>query len=518
MTERNASDGAGTLPEEAGIFRDLLDAAPDALLIVDAAGRIVFANAQIEAVFGYQREELVGERVEKLVPSRFRTEHAVHRDRYAAEPRKRPMGSGLDLAAVRKDGSEFPVEISLSPHRTAGGLLYSAAIRDITHRVDIERELRRARWQAEQASSAKSRFLAAASHDLRQPLQAAILYNNVLKRRLGGTAQADTVAKLQSSLEALRDLLNRLLDVSRLEAGAITPEVSVLSMRILFERLEDEFAPQAQEKGIELRMRPGDWRVRSDPQLLEQLLRNLVSNALRYTERGRVLVGCRRSGGELRILVYDTGIGIPGPELQAIFDEFYQVSNPERRRQAGLGLGLAIVRGLSQLLGHAVTVHSELGRGSVFEVRVPLSSPRHGAARGAVTSRAAIRRRAVIAVMDDDGEVLDGLRLSLEQSGHEVIAGPDPDAVLRNARRIGHTPDLIVSDYRLGERVTGAEAIARLRRELGDDIPAIVITGDSSSATLREVRAAGYPVLHKPVDPDQLEDLIARSLASGGMS
>jgi PAS domain S-box-containing protein len=513
MTERNASGGAGTLPDEASIFRDLLDAAPDALLIVDHDGSIVFANAQTEAVFGYPRGELVGQGIEMLVPPRLRAEHASHRARYGAEPRKRPMGSGLDLTAVRKDGSEFPVEISLSPHRTANGLLFSAAIRDITHRVDIERELRRARSQAEQASSAKSRFLAAASHDLRQPLQAAILYNNVLKRRLDGTAQAETVGKLQSSLEALRDLLNRLLDVSRLEAGAITAEVSVVSVRILFERLEDEFAPQAQEKGIGLRMRPGDWRVRSDPQLLEQLLRNLVSNALRYTEQGRVLVGCRPAGAELRIQVWDTGIGIPPRELEAIFDEFYQVSNPERHRQAGLGLGLAIVRGLSQLLGHPVRVRSELGRGSVFEVRVPLSGP-HAARAEAPPIRAARRRHALIAVIDDDDEVLDGLRLSLEQSGHEVIAGPDPDAVLRSARRLGRPPDVILTDYRLGESVTGAEAIARLRRELGEAIPAIVITGDSSSATLREVRAAGHPVLHKPVDPDQLEDLIAKSLGS----
>jgi PAS domain S-box-containing protein len=504
--------GAGTLPDEISVFRDLLDAAPDALLIVDDAGRIVFANAQTRAVFGYERDELVGQGIEMLVPARLRADHVGHRARYSAEPRQRPMGSGLDLVAVRKDGSELPVEISLSPHRIATGLLYSASIRDITHRMDVERELRRARSQAEQASSAKSRFLAAASHDLRQPLQAAILYNNVLKRRLGGTDQAETVGKLQSSLEALRDLLNRLLDVSRLEAGAITAEVSVVSVRILFERLEDEFAPQAQEKGIGLRMRPGDWRVRSDPQLLEQLLRNLVSNALRYTERGRVLVGCRRAGADLRIQVWDTGIGIPRPELEAIFDEFYQVSNPERRRQAGLGLGLAIVRGLSQLLGHAVTVRSELGSGSVFEVRVPLSGSRAGR-RDDRSSGAARRRPALIAVIDDDPEVLDGLRLSLEQSGHQVITGADPDTVLRGARRIGRPPDLILSDYRLGESVTGAEAIGRLRHELGEAIPAIVITGDSSSGTLREVRAAGHPVLHKPVDPEQLEELIAKSLA-----
>ena len=501
------------LPDEAGLYRDLLDAAPDAILIVDEAGAIVFANAATETLFGYARDELLGRRVEMLVPAARRSEHSANREAYRAEPRKRPMGTGLDLQAVRKDGSQVPVEISLSPHRTGRGHLVSAAIRDISHRIDVERELRQARTQAEQASNAKSRFLAAASHDLRQPLQAAILYNNVLGRQLGGGAPAETVAKLQSSLEALRDLLNRLLDVSRLEAGAIAPEVSPLSVRILFERLCDEFAPQAQEKGLALRIRPGEWRIRSDPQLLEQLLRNLVSNALRYTVRGGVLVGCRRAGGELRIQVWDTGIGIPASEIEAIFDEFYQVSNPARRRQAGLGLGLAIVRGLSQLLGHPVAVRSVLGRGSVFEVKVPMVAPRVTQALPSPPKPIA-RRRCVVAVIEDDAEVLDSLRRSLELSGHQVLAAGDPDELLRLARRLSRGVDVIVSDYRLGEGPTGADAIGRLRRELGASIPGIVITGDSSSAALREVQAAGYPVLHKPVDAERLEEEIAKALSA----
>ncbi len=224
-------------------------------------------------------------------------------------------------------------------------------------------------------------------------------------------------------------------------------------------------------------------------------------------------MGCRRSGPYLRIQVCDTGIGIPATELEAIFDEFYQVSNGARRRQAGLGLGLAIVRGLSQLLGHPVVVRSRLGCGSLFEVRVPLADPL-AAAHDEVPATRRRRERAVIVVIDDDVEVLDGLRLSLEQFGHEVIACADPDSALRLAVRLARPPDLIISDYRLGESVTGAEAIQRLRTELASQIPAIVVTGDSSSAALREVRGAGFPVLHKPVDPEQLELAIAQSLAS----
>ena len=511
MIGRDVRGNVDELPSDTGLYRDLLDAAPDALLIVDDAGIVVYANAQVEALFGYERSELLGQSIDFLVPARHRTQHAAHRAGFSQAPRKRPMGSGLDLSAVRKDGSEFPVEISLSPHRASTGILYSAAIRDVTERVRVERELRQARAEAEQASAAKSRFLAAASHDLRQPLQAAILYGNVLKRQLQSTTNGETASKLQSSLDALRDLLNRLLDVSRLEAGAVTPELRELSVPILFESLEDEFAPQAAEKGVELRVRSYPWRVRSDAELLLQLLRNLISNALRYTERGGVLVGCRRAGSNLRIQVWDTGIGIPPHELEAIFEEFYQVANLARRRHAGLGLGLAIVRGLSQLLGHPVSVRSVLGRGSVFEVLVPLALS-VSAPAGLGLDHESAPRRAVIVVIDDDQEVLDGLRLTLEQAGHRVIAGPDPESVLRDARRSGHVPDLILSDYRLSENMTGGEAIRRLRRELGATIPAIVITGDNSSAALQELRADGLPVLHKPVDPARLEDMVSTAL------
>ena len=511
MSGRTVRGSADELPSDAGLYRDLLDAAPDALLIVDDEGIVVYANAQVEALFGYERSEILGQSIEILVPARHRAPHVAHRAGFSAAPRKRPMGSGLQLAAVRKDGTEFPVEISLSPHRASTGILYSAAIRDVTERVRVEHELRRARAEAEQASAAKSRFLAAASHDLRQPLQAAILYGNILKRQLRDTPNGETASKLQSSLDALRDLLNRLLDVSRLEAGAITPELRDLSVPILFERLEDEFAPQAAEKGVELRIRTYPWRVRSDAELLMQLLRNLISNALRYTERGGVLVGCRRAGPGLRIQVWDTGIGIAPQELEAIFEEFYLVANAARQRLAGIGLGLAIVRGLSRLLGHPVRVRSVLGRGSVFEVLVPIAVSASGPT-GQEHHHEPSPRPAVVAVIDDDQEVLDSLRLTLEEAGHQVIAGPDPDSLLRDARRSGRVPDLILSDYRLSENITGAEAIRRLRRELGATIPAIVITGDSSRDALRDVAAEGHPILHKPVDPSRLEEMVRAAL------
>ncbi|MDX1384779.1 MAG: PAS domain-containing sensor histidine kinase, partial [Thermoanaerobaculia bacterium] len=347
---------------------DLLEAAPDAIVTVDGDGRVIFVNAEAEALFGYARDELLGASVEELIPGANRAEHRRHREAYRRSPRKRPMGAEIDLWALTRDGREIPVEISLSPHETPEGFFVSAAIRDVTRRRETEAELMKARNEAEQADHAKTRFLAAASHDLRQPLQAAILYANVLQRQVEDGAVGETVAKLQRSLEALQGLLNRLLDVSRLDAQAVKPEKMSFSVQLMLERLTEELSPLADEKGIRLRMRPDEAWIYSDPQLLERLLRNLISNAIRYTERGGVLIGCRHRGEELAIQVWDTGIGIPEKDQARIFDEFFQVDNPARRRQSGLELGLAIVQRLSALLDHPVAFRSTVARGSVFEV------------------------------------------------------------------------------------------------------------------------------------------------------
>ena len=496
---------------QADFARDLLEAAPDAIVTVDGDGAIVFVNAQTEVLFGYSREELMGGELETLIPGRFREDHVGHRRVFARELRVRPMGAELDLWAQTKDGREIPVEISLSPHQSANGVLISAAIRDVTRRRQMETELLAARHAAEKANEAKTRFLAAASHDLRQPLQAALLYANVLKRQHDGHKAGETATKLERSLEALQSLLNRLLDVSRLDAQAITPETMSFSVRLMLERLADELAPVAEEKGIEFRLHRDDSWVRSDPQLLERLLRNLLSNAIRYTQTGGVLVGCRHRGRELKIQVWDTGVGIPQEDQARIFDEFFQVDNPARRRQSGLGLGLAIVQRLSELLEHPVAFRSTLGRGSVFEVTVPLvGRGRPSISRSSVIAvEPTVSRR--LLVVDDDLEVLDSLCAVLEANGHDVAAAADRTEALQRAEG-ERGIDAILCDYRLGADSNGIDLIEEIRARVGNDVPAVLLTGDSSRPLIEEARRRGLRLLFKPIQATDLEEALRESL------
>ena len=485
---------------------DLLEAAPDAIVTVDVEGTIVFVNSEAESLFGYSRDDLLGAGIELLIPHGSRVNHRRHREGYHEAPRKRPMGAELDLWGLTRSGKKIPVEISLSPHETDEGFFVSAAIRDVTRRKETEAALLEARNEAEQANQAKTRFLAAASHDLRQPLQAGILYANVLQRQIDEGPGGETVGKLQRSLEALQSLLNRLLDVSRLDAQAIKPETMSFSMQLMLERLVEELAPAAEEKGIELRARREEAWVYTDPQLLERLLRNLITNAIRYTERGGVLLGCRRRGGMLKIQVWDTGIGIPEEDQERIFDEFFQVDNPARRRQAGLGLGLAIVHRLARLLEHPVTFRSVEGRGSVFEVTVPISGASRARAE-AVPAEAAEPPSRRLLVLDDDPDVLDSLSEVLTADGHLVAAAPDLATAFERIEEMGQL-DGLVCDYRLGGEVDGIDAILALRRRLGAEVPAVLLTGDSSRTLIEEAQAAGLPVLFKPVQVDEVKSAL----------
>ncbi|MDZ7643103.1 MAG: PAS domain-containing sensor histidine kinase [Woeseiaceae bacterium] len=351
-------------------FRHLLDAAPDAMIIVDERGRIAIANDQSERMFGYAREDLVGKPIETLLPQSVRRRHVRHREEYGRDPRLRPMGSGMALYARRADGSEFPVEISLSPVRGASGSFVSSVIRDVTERKTMEAALIAARHEAERAHKANTAFLAAASHDLRQPVQALSLLNGALRRTVSDPLAKDMVTSQQQSLDAMTNLLNSLLDISRLDAGAIQPELEEFPARRLVDRLSAEFARQARQKQLRFSAERHDATIRSDPNLLAEIIQNLVSNAIRYTERGDVTMRCREEGDALCIDVIDTGIGIPPEQLEDIFREFHQLKSPGGRTE-GFGLGLAIVRRLADLLGHEIRVESEPGKGSCFTVVAP---------------------------------------------------------------------------------------------------------------------------------------------------
>ena len=376
----------------------------------------------------------------------------------------------------------------------------------------IER-LREEKAEAERANAAKTHFLAAASHDLRQPLHAMGLFVSALDERVRGAVTRKLVAQLGASMEALRGLLDGLLDISRLDAGVVQPRIGDCALQELFDRLAHDYAAAAEEKRLRLAFVATKLVVRSDPALVERIVRNLVSNAIRYTRRGGVVVGARRRGTQVLVTVCDSGVGIAGEELGNIFREFYQIGNPERDRSKGLGLGLAIARRLAQLLDCRLDVVSILGRGSAFTLTLPRSTA-STAERPAVTASTSNRLpAATILVIDDERAILDSMQALLESWGCKAVLADSGEGARAALARERGRPDIIIADYRLRDGERGADAIKRLHAEHGADIPAIIITGDTAPERLREAQASGYFLLAKPLAPAQLRALLRHVLS-----
>lgn len=493
----------------------LLDTTPDALVVVDEAGDVVLVNRQAEQLFGHQRADLLGTPIERLLPESFRGDHRKHRRHYAGSPHVRPMGAGLDLKALHRDGREIPVEISLSPLELGGRRLFASAVRDATSRVEIEARLREARRVAESATQAKTRFIAAASHDLRQPLQAASIYLELATSpTIDAGRREEAIERTRRCVQTLSDLLNRIMHVSKLDAGTVVARKGTVEVGHLFAQLRDQHAPAAAARGLELRVVESTACARSDRVLLQQLMENLVSNAVRYTEQGGVLLGCRRRGANLVLQVWDTGPGIAAEHREAIFDEFRRLGG--RGEQAdlevpGMGLGLAIVRRLEAILDHPVSLRSRVGRGSRFEVVVPAAVGGVEPPREVVARRRTRSRTGLVALVDDNAEVLEAVRTVLEVAGHEVVAATSLDGLLAALKQRGDCPDVILTDYRLSPGTTGLDVIARLRRELSRPLPAVVLTGDSSFSVLEHMRSEiGFDLLAKPVVTRDLLATVAR--------
>jgi two-component system, sensor histidine kinase len=358
-----------------------------------------------------------------------------------------------------------------------------------------------AQREAELANSAKSKFLAAASHDLRQPIHAQGLFLEVLSRTDLTAYQRELLDSARSALEASVEMLNTLLDFSRIEAGVVEPQRQSLRLQTLLNKIENEVAPQADAKNLVYRTRETRAVVESDPLLLEMILRNLVTNAIRYTERGGVLVACRQRGGRAVLEVWDTGIGIAQAHHQMIFREFHQLGNPERDRNKGLGLGLAIAQGLARTLGHDLSLSSTPNRGSVFRIALPLARSQPVEQPLALSGNIRLLEVNVL-VIDDDETVRTGMRQLLQGWGCVCDVAENIEEALTLTQR--RTPGLIICDYRLREQRTGVEAIEALRAKLGEELPALLITGDTAPGRLREAQASGIPLLHKPVSPGQL--------------
>jgi signal transduction histidine kinase/DNA-binding NarL/FixJ family response regulator len=378
----------------------------------------------------------------------------------------------------------------------------------------LERKVEERTHQLQLANLAKSRFLAAASHDLRQPLHALNLFVAQLRDETDQAEKSRVIVRIDAAVAAMNELFNALLDISKLDAGVLAPSISEFPVDHLLKRIETTFTAAAREKGLRLRTAPSSAWIRSDFILLERIMLNLVSNAVRYTNHGAVVVGCRRRGKALRIEVWDSGIGIPEDQRRNIFGEFYQLGTADGDRRSGLGLGLAIVDRLCGLLDHPIELISTPARGSRFSVSVPLiAAPRQVVEPSLVAKALADPAGGkLVVVIDDDALVLDGMRGVLKSWGCAVVTAASDDAAIAALAKHGQAPDLIISDYRLSNGKTGFEAIARLRSAMGAPIPAFLISGDTAPERLREASASGYHLLHKPVLPMTLRAMLNQLL------
>jgi PAS domain S-box-containing protein len=357
-------------------FRGLLEGAPDAMVICRHDGTIVLVNAQAERLFGYPREELLGKSVDVLVPERLRPQHAAHRTGYVDYPQPRPMGAGLDLFARHRSGSEFPVEISLSPLETEEGTLVTSAIRDITERKQFETMLREKNEELERVGLAKDSFLASMSHELRTPLNAVIGFTGTLLMKLPGPLNAEQEQQLktiQASARHLLSLINDMLDLAKIESGKVELRFERVESRSVAQEVADSLQSLANEKGLVLTLdSPStDVVVRADRRALSQVLLNLVNNAIKYTQKGFVRVELRRVDDMVEFSVTDSGIGIRAEDLEKLFEQFSQVDRSTTRRFEGAGLGLYLSKRLAALLGGRISVESEYGKGSRFSLVLP---------------------------------------------------------------------------------------------------------------------------------------------------
>lgn len=670
------------------LARNALDTASDAIIIIDGSGLIRFASRQVSALFGYSHDELLGNPVEYLIPERFRGQHTSLRQAYTKNARVRPMGVGLTLFARRSDGTEFPVEISLSPVDDADGMLVTAAIRDITQRKRIEAEreeqledIRRihemstrliaatdrttmleevldatialqqadfgniqlydpetdtlkivahrgfsddfvqhfasvdrnepsvcgralragerliiedveeysdhlphraiavhegyrgvqatpirgrdgtvlgmlsthfrvphrpsdrelqltdiymrvvaelvaraqhedavqaARDAATRANRAKSRFLATASHDLRQPLHTLALLNGMLRRMPMQAAASEALAQQEQTIGSMSRLLNALLDISKLESGAIKPDPTDFPVGALFEELQEEFSGVAGNKGLIFEVIACEECAHSDPSLVGQILRNLLSNAIKYTRAGRVTLRClcdQETG--VRIEVLDTGVGMPAEQLRYIYEEFYQIGVPSNTTREGYGLGLSIVQRLVELLNLKLDVKSEVGEGSMFALTLPTGRKTERTARrlGPEPTPHARQAEARVLLVEDDAAVRAATRMLLESVGYKVTAVATKTEALTQAKANPRI-DLLVTDYHLSEGETGVQVISALRAELGRSVKTVLMSGDTSSAVKDLPNDDTFRVASKPVNADELLGMLGALLGA----
>ena len=484
----------------------IYETAPVGMALLDRELRYVRVNETLACMNGIAAPAHIGKRPAEIVPDIAPLVEASARQLFATgQPvlgleivRDRPPEQGGRRIFVT---DRYPV---LGPDGAVSGI--AVLVREVTAERKVAAELQAAKEAAERANAAKSRFLAAASHDLRQPLQAIGLYQAVLARKVDADPEAVQVVRdLGTAVEVTRNTLDALLDLHQLESGAIAPQITDFPLAAVFRLLAAEFRGLCEANGLGLRIVGTSAVARSDRGLVQRILQNLMANAVKYTVAGQVLLGCRRRGGMLRLEVWDTGVGIPGDKLQAIFEEFRQLEDIAHDRRLGLGLGLSVAQSAAELLGTRIDVRSVAGKGSVFTITVPASTaalsmtgqPQPGIPRIAPPAT-------TILLIEDDPLVQGSLRTLLAAEGYAVVVARSgaEAAALVDAGRC--RPQLVLADQNLPGGTPGVDCVRWLRELLGPDLPALMLTGDTAPASLRAIEAAGLPLHVKPIQAGQL--------------
>ncbi|WP_110655273.1 hybrid sensor histidine kinase/response regulator [Salinicola halimionae] len=535
-------------------IRIYTDNVPALIAYFDKECRYLFTNRAYEATMGIDRNAVIGERAENVLPPQTARQRMPWMQRALTGERVT-----FEISLDDGDGGIRYMLVTYTPHFGEGGRIlgFFALYQDITERrlaeialretnenleervrertqalseanaalrqenrvrAEAELALRQAKQTAEDANASKTRFLAAASHDLLQPLNAARLFTSALGQQIEDVDHSRTIGHIDNSLQAAEELLGTLLDISKLDAGALTPRRSQFPLADILRPLRAEFEVMADDRGLDLEVVTTSLWVDSDAQMLRRIVQNFLSNALRYTQQGRVLLGCRRHAGCMLIEVWDTGPGIPESKLSEIFQEFRRLDQASRHKESerGLGLGLSIAERMSRVLDHPIRVRSQVGAGTVFSVSVPLVPGRRGAAKPEETASSKRVSNKLggtrILCIDNERLILEGMKAMLEGWDCEVYTATSIGGAKSAIRNMGGDPDAILADYHLDNEVTGMMALEALEELFEQAVPGIVITADRTEEVAEEIKRGGYQILLKPVRPAALRALMTRTL------